>query len=78
MILDYVSETTKNGYFHHRRKMQNQAILTETIKDTLLSDFFHNKKVKEELKFYETQIQAGKINPYTAAYNLLKGYRHES
>ena len=72
MILDYVSETTKNGYFHHRRKMQNQAILTETIKENLLSDFFNNKTIKEELKFYEAQIQAGKINPYTAAYNLLK------
>ena len=75
MILDYVSETTKNGYFHHRRKMQNQAILTETIKDNILSDFFNDKMVKEELKRYETLIQAGKINPYTAAYSLLNGYR---
>ena len=74
MILDYVSETTKNGYFHHRRKMQNQAILTETIKDSLLSDFFNNKTIKEELKHYEIQIQAGKINPYTAAYNLLSTF----
>ena len=75
MILDYVSETTKNGYFDHRRKMQNQAILTETIKDSLLSDFFNNKMIKEELKRCEKQIQEGNINPYTAAYNLLKGYR---
>ncbi|MCL2042246.1 MAG: methylmalonyl Co-A mutase-associated GTPase MeaB [Bacteroidales bacterium] len=72
MILNYVAETTKNGYFHHRRNMQNQAILTETIKDNLLSNFFNNKTVKEKLKCYETQIQEGKINPYTAAYRLLK------
>jgi LAO/AO transport system kinase len=77
MILDYVSETTRNGFFNHRRKMQNQAILTETIKDSMLSDFFNNKMIKEELKFYETQIQAGKINPYKAAYNLLRGYGEE-
>jgi LAO/AO transport system kinase len=75
MILDYVSETIKNGYFHHRRKTQNQAILTETIKDNMLSDFFNNKMIKEKLKFYEAQIQAGKINPYTAAYNLLDKYK---
>jgi LAO/AO transport system kinase len=76
MILDYVSETTKNGFFHHRRKMQNQAILTETIKDSLLSDFFNNKMIKEKLKFYETQIQAGKVNPYTAAFTLLSKNTH--
>jgi len=76
MILDYASETTQNGYFHHRRKTQNQAILTETIKESLLSDFFNDKMVKEELKSCKAQIQAGKINPYTAAYNLLKGYKN--
>ena len=75
MILDYVAETTKNGYFHYHRKMQNQAILTETIKDNLLSEFFHNKTIKEKLQFYEIQTRTGEINPYTAAYNLLKEYK---
>lgn len=74
MVLDYVNTTTQSGYFGFRRRSQNQSILTETIKDNLLSGFFDNKTIKEELSFYESQIEAGKMNPYTAAHNLIEVY----
>lgn len=74
MIADYVKATTKSGYLAHRRRAQNQAVLYETIKESLLSGFFDDKTIKEELNFYKTQIEKGKINPYAAAQNLINIY----
>jgi LAO/AO transport system kinase len=74
MILNYIEITTKSGYFSYRRHSQNQAILNDAIKDSLFSGFFDNEMIKEELNFYKIQIEKGKIDPYTAAHNLIKIY----
>jgi LAO/AO transport system kinase len=74
MVLDYVGRTKKNNYFDQRRDMQNQTILLESIKESLLSRFFDDKNMKKALKIYEKQTKNSTINPYIAAQTLLKKY----
>lgn len=77
MITDYLNTTKTNGYFLQKRNEQNQAILLETIKDRLQSDFFNNTQIKNQLKILNEQVLLEQTNPYVAAEKLLNAYFHQ-
>ncbi|MEO8933850.1 MAG: methylmalonyl Co-A mutase-associated GTPase MeaB [Xanthomarina sp.] len=70
-IQDYLSITSKNGYFDKTRSEQNKFWLIQTIEDHLKSNFFNNKEIKMALEEQLKLIEANKTTPFAAADYLL-------
>ena len=74
-VWNYISsftETTKsNGYFERQRKEQFRQVLTETIDQALKREFYGRKNIAQALAYYEKEVLAGNLSPYTAAAALL-------
>ncbi len=73
-IEDFSSFTKGNGFFIRRRMEQYQQVLIDTIEESLKSHFYSHKDIAHHLNNLETDVVAGKINPYLAAKILLDRY----
>ena len=58
-------------YFNIKRIEQNKFWLYQTIEDSLKSNFYHHKKVKEELQLQLKAIELNETTPFAAAQYLL-------
>lgn len=76
MIEKYHRHTLANGFFDKKRKEQNIQWFHQTIRDGLIEHFYSNDLIKKEIKTIESQIEKKQINPYQAAYDLLKKIKH--
>ena len=74
-ILDFKSKT--GDYYEDKRKQQNKYWLIQTIEDRLKSDFYQNKKVKQELEILLEKVINAKMSPFIAAELLLNIHRKE-
>lgn len=74
IITDYISKTSKNGYFQSKRKEQNKFWLMQTIEEKLKTDFYQNSMVKKELKKQLKLLEAQETTPFEAARVLLSKY----
>ncbi|MCL2028357.1 MAG: methylmalonyl Co-A mutase-associated GTPase MeaB [Bacteroidales bacterium] len=74
IVENYIKHTRENGYFQHKRREQSQRILSETIDETLLANFYHNSDIKQRLKSAIDEVLKGQVSPYIAANKLLKEY----
>jgi LAO/AO transport system kinase len=74
IVENYVKHTKSNGYFEHNRHEQSRRILSETIDEALLANFYHNPEIKRRLKSTIDEVLKGQVSPYIAANLLLKEY----
>jgi LAO/AO transport system kinase len=73
-ITDYVSYTTKNGFFGECRKKQEVIRMHDSINDFLSNSFYNNSEVKSLIPKIEKQLYEGKITSYKAALTLIDKY----
>ncbi|MDR2907058.1 MAG: methylmalonyl Co-A mutase-associated GTPase MeaB [Bacteroidales bacterium] len=74
IVQDYINYTQSNAYFEHKRREQSRRIVSETIDEALLANFYHSPDIKRQLKSALDEVLNGQISPYIAANNLLKQY----
>lgn len=73
-MTDYKVFAKANGYFEARRMQQNRQVLYETIDQALKQDFYNRKEIASKLKHIEEAVVSGRMNPYSAAAELLAGF----
>lgn len=74
IIVRYCNFSKKSGYFHNNRMDQNRNHFYNTLHENLLSRFYGNNKVSDLLLKLEKDVLAGKLNPFSAAQQLLDNY----
>ncbi|MEG1265963.1 MAG: methylmalonyl Co-A mutase-associated GTPase MeaB, partial [Myroides sp.] len=74
LLEKYFSLTRENGYFETNRKNQNAYWLKETINERLLSNFYQNQTIYDQLQDAEKAVQNNEKSPFTAANELLELY----
>ncbi len=74
MIKEYTIKTKENGYFNAHRNEQAKYWMLESINETLMSNFYNNKKIKTELDIYKTKVLNDEISSFAAAHELLDLY----
>lgn len=73
-IEEYIAFTKENGYFDRHRTEQAKYWMYETINQALLSGFYHNPEIEDQLKQTEAQVLNNEISSFVAAHNLLNTY----
>jgi len=71
-VQNYLSLTSKNGFFEKHRKEQAAYWMHETINRELKQKFYSDPGVKEKLGEFEKDVQSGKLSSFKAAKDLLK------
>jgi LAO/AO transport system kinase len=74
-INSFVNQTKLNGWFDKHRKIQDKYWLTETLKEMILSDFFEDENLMDQLHQTEQKVIGGEISSFHAAemlYELFK------
>lgn len=74
LIQEYFLITKQNSFFEDNRKHQNIYWLRETINDQLLSHFYQNNSIADQLILEEEAVQKNEKSPFTAAALLLEVY----
>ncbi len=73
-VMDFVKMTKQNGYFYKNRNEQNLRILDESIKQSLLDNFYNNEEIKKELDIAKDDILDNRMSAYIIAQNLIEKY----
>lgn len=77
VILRFQQLQTSNGSFQRRRSHQSLAWLDDQINQGLKELFKNHPEVKERYLRYQSEVQAGVVDPSVAARNLLDIFKHE-
>lgn len=72
LMEEYVQWMQQRGMLMERRMKQNVAWLHESIRSSLIDDFYHNPEVKAQLAELEFNVGKGDMSPFQAASELLK------
>ncbi len=67
-------QMARKGFFTARRMEQNLQVFSETIEAGLKQQFFSQMEIASRMKWIEQEITSGRLNPYTAASQLLDRY----
>ena len=73
-VIEYEQLTKSNGYFAKRRQQQAKYWMNETIRNSLVSHFYHNPEIETLLPEYEQNILEEKMSSFAAARALLNEY----
>ena len=73
-VKQYEKLTKENGYFFKRRRQQAKYWMNETIRNSLVSHFYHNPEIETLLPLYEQKILDDKMSSFAAAKALLNEY----
>lgn len=73
-ILEYIGLTKSNGYFDKTRKKQACYWMYETINQSLMDGFYHDKRIQKFLENFEKKVVEGEISPFKPAKILLEKY----
>jgi LAO/AO transport system kinase len=71
-IEEYLTHVKNSSFFEKKRQQQNLHWLHETLRQSLLDNFFARADIKATLPALEDQVLAGKISAFRAAEELLK------
>jgi LAO/AO transport system kinase len=63
----FVNQTKLNGYFVEHRKVQDKYWLTETLKEMILSEFFEDAELMNDLEQAEKKVYNGELSSFHAA-----------
>jgi len=70
-VLRYVEFTKANGYFTQKRAEQSIQWMQDTIKDSLLEEFYDHPEIAKRLPDLKQQVLEGKASPQKVAEFLL-------
>ncbi|MFI3315916.1 MAG: methylmalonyl Co-A mutase-associated GTPase MeaB [Rikenellaceae bacterium] len=73
-VESYISHINKNGYFDVNRSRQARYWMNETIREALLSNFYNNPQVIEQLESCQEDVLNNKVSSFVAAKYLLDSY----
>ncbi|MBR1626585.1 MAG: methylmalonyl Co-A mutase-associated GTPase MeaB [Bacteroidales bacterium] len=73
-VEDFVALTKQNGYFYKNRNEQNLRILDESIKQSLLDNFYNNSEIKLQIAKAKDDILDNRISAYIIAQDLIDKY----
>ena len=73
-VEDFVNMTKQNGYFYKNRNEQNLRILDESIKQSLLDNFYNNEQIKKQIEVAKDDILDNRTSAYIIAQNLIDNY----
>ena len=71
MIDGYLEDQRKTGFLKELRQEQNKYWLLQTVENRLVTDFYHNEKIKKELEKQVEAVTKGDTSPFSAANKLL-------
>ncbi len=77
LIQEYIDFTISNGYFDQKRKKQATYWLYETLKSSLMEEFFKNPEIKERLSDLENKVTNLEISPFLAAQELIRMFKKD-
>lgn len=75
MISNFIQITKNNDQFINRRNSQSLDWMHSLIKESIVSNFYNNPEISEELKSFEDQLLNGKMRPTSAAEKLLRKFQ---
>jgi len=73
IISEFEKQTKENGFFNKHRAEQSIKTFHDWINDLLQENFYSNKLVEEKINNLIPEIRAGKVSPYHAGIELVKG-----
>ena len=73
-ITEYFELVKRNKFFETRRVEQSKYWLHQTIQESLLGNFYENKRLGHHLNHVENEVMAGKISSFEAARMFLDEY----
>jgi LAO/AO transport system kinase len=77
LILSYNEQSTKSGFFDHKRSLQNMELFHDRFKTLLHSDLENLTVIQNKKKTLENEILEKKISVTGAAEKLLEAYYME-
>jgi LAO/AO transport system kinase len=72
IITDYRKLTAENGFFPKKRISQSRQVLFDTLEENLRQRLYESREIRNLLIHYESEIAAGRINPYMAAQKIIE------
>lgn len=74
-IINRFKEITQaSGYFDKRRNDQIMTWVNSMVEDYLISNFYHNKEIKDRMPSLKKEVLSGEITPTNAVENLINIY----
>jgi len=73
LIIDYVKVTQENGFFEKQRAEQSVKTFFDWVNEQLKTSFYSNPKIENKISNLIPEIRNGKISPYQAGTELVKG-----
>ncbi len=77
MMEDYLAFTRENGFFQHKRNLQTQYQLYESINEQLKAHFYNDKETRKMLAEMEEKVLDSQLTSFVAAKNILDFYFNE-
>jgi len=74
IISDCENQTRENGFFFKHRAEQSVKTFIEWMNDLLKENFYSNAMIENKITDLIPDIRAGKVSPYHAGGELVKGY----
>jgi LAO/AO transport system kinase len=73
-VADCLDLAQANGYFNHRRELQQQYWMRESINESLLAHFYNDPEISEMLERQRQAVSRHEVSPFAAAQRLLESY----
>jgi LAO/AO transport system kinase len=78
VISSFSDHVKGNGHFDGNRRVQDKLWLRETLKELILSDFFANEELNEELKLIEQAVLNGEMTSFQGAEKIHEFYKKKN
>lgn len=75
-IRSFENHVKLNGHFEQNRREQDKRWLSETLKELILSGFFADADLVDQLRLNEERVVKGEISSFAAAEELYEAYQH--
>ena len=76
VVMSFHNTMIQKGYLEYARREQDKMWLSETLKELLLSDFFLDVEMLEELKKMEQKVEEEEMTSFQAADQIYQLYRN--
>jgi LAO/AO transport system kinase len=77
VIHSFVDLTKRNNWFFQHRKEQDLFWMHESLKESILADFYQNNALKTKIERAEQNVMKGDLSSFEAADELFKNYKKE-
>ncbi len=73
-IEEYFALVKGNGYYEHKRRLQAEYWMYESINETLRNNFYENPVIETKLAEYKSAVLSGQMDSFMAAGELMELY----